>query len=475
MITTNLEYLCFAPENQYLDRKSARKKPGELLKHLIGFANADGGLIVIGVEDDGSISGFKSQGARSVNEFRQIDRNQAFYPLAKEVREIEVINKNGENDIIVVISIEPSINRVIVSPDDVAYLREGDETVALSFERRRMLEYDRGQRFFEDETVEGATLDDIDTELVEMYKSHLNIETNLTIEEILKARYLYRDGKITKAGILLFGKNPSRFLPQARLRVFKFSGSEMDVGQNFNVVKNAEFDKALPRVIMESRDFVKMQLRDFQKLQKDGMFVTIPEYPEFAWFEGIVNAVTHRDYSIAGDHIKVLMYDDHLSIESPGKLPNIVTLENIKEERFSRNPRIARTLTEFGWVREMNEGVKRIFSEMSKSYLHEPKYMEPGNKVVLTLENNILTRRSRQDTQLGTILPNYDKLTPIAQELVQYMYNTGNTLTTAEAAKITGRGRSTISKALSTLKKLQIVEWHGTSQNDRKQYYELKV
>ena len=475
MITTNLEYLCFAPENQYLDRKSARKKPGELLKHLIGFANADGGLLVIGVEDDGSISGFKSQGARSVNEFRQIDRNQAFYPLAKEFREIEVINKNGENDIIVVISIEPSINRVIVSPDDVAYLREGDETVALSFERRRMLEYDRGQRFFEDETVEGATLDDIDTELVEMYKSHLNIETNLTIEEILKARYLYRDGKITKAGILLFGKNPSRFLPQARLRVFKFSGSEMDVGQNFNVVKNAEFDKALPRVIMESRDFVKMQLRDFQKLQKDGMFVTIPEYPEFAWFEGIVNAVTHRDYSIAGDHIKVLMYDDHLSIESPGKLPNIVTLENIKEERFSRNPRIARTLTEFGWVREMNEGVKRIFSEMAKSYLHEPKYMEPGNKVVLTLENNILTRRSRQDTQLGTILPNYDKLTPIAQELVQYMYNTGNTLTTAEAAKITGRGRSTISKALSTLKKLQIVEWHGTSQNDRKQYYELKV
>ena len=475
MITTNLEYLCFAPENQYLDRKSARKKPGELLKHLIGFANADGGLLVIGVEDDGSISGFKSQGARSVNEFRQIDRNQAFYPLAKEFREIEVINKNGENDIIVVISIEPSINRVIVSPDDVAYLREGDETVALSFERRRMLEYDRGQRFFEDETVEGATLDDIDTELVEMYKSHLNIETNLTIEEILKARYLYRDGKITKAGILLFGKNPSRFLPQARLRVFKFSGSEMDVGQNFNVVKNAEFDKALPRVIMESRAFVKMQLRDFQKLQKDGMFVSIPEYPEFAWFEGIVNAVTHRDYSIAGDQIRVLMYDDHLSIESPGKLPNIVTLENIKEERFSRNPRIARTLTEFGWVREMNEGVKRIFSEMAKSYLHEPKYMEPGNKVVLTLENNILTRRSRQDTQLGTILPNYDKLTPIAQELVQYMYNTGNTLTTAEAAKITGRGRSTISKALSTLKKLQIVEWHGTSQNDRKQYYELKA
>ena len=79
-----------------------------------------------------------------------------------------------------------------------------------------------------------------------------------------------------------------------------------------------------------------------------------------------------------------MMFDDRLEIHSPGKLPNIVTVENIKHERFSRNPRIARTLTEFGWVREMNEGVKRIYSEMESYFLHEPKYTEPGNKVVLT-------------------------------------------------------------------------------------------
>ena len=71
-----------------------------------------------------------------------------------------------------------------------------------------------------------------------------------------------------------------------------------------------------------------------------------------------------------------MMFDDRLEIYSPGKLPNIVTVENIKHERFSRNPRIARTLTEFGWVREMNEGVKRIYSEMESYLLHEPKYTE---------------------------------------------------------------------------------------------------
>src|SRR3712207_9363281 len=71
------------------------------------------------------------------------------------------------------------------------------------------------------------------------------------------------------------------------------------------------------------------------------------------------------------------------------------TLFRSKHERFSRNPRIARTLTEFGWVREMNEGVKRIYSEMESAFLHEPKYYEPGNKVVLTLENNIVSRHLR--------------------------------------------------------------------------------
>ena len=89
-------------------------------------------------------------------------------------------------------------------------------------------------------------------------------------------------------------------------------------------------------------------------------FKTVPEYPEFAWFEGLVNAVTHRDYSFRGDYIRVSMFDDRLEIVSPGALPNIVTLDNMRTTRYSRNPRIARTLVEFGWVRELNEGVKRI-------------------------------------------------------------------------------------------------------------------
>ena len=175
----------------------------------------------------------------------------------------------------------------------------------------------------------------------------MNID-ELSSEEVLKARNLMINGKLTNAGLLLFGKNPSKFLPQARLRVIKYSGMYQKVGTEINIIKEKTFDKAIPNIIREAREFINTQLRDFQYLDKDGKFKIMPEYPEFAWFEGIVNALTHRNYAIRGEHIKVLIFDDRLEIHSPGLLPNIVTVENILNQRYSRNPRIARILCEFG-------------------------------------------------------------------------------------------------------------------------------
>ena len=226
-------------------------------------------------------------------------------------------------------------------------------------------------------------------------------------------------------------------------------------------------------MIIKVRDFIRTQLREFQYLDDNEQFQILPEYPEFAWFEGIVNAVTHRDYSVYGDHVRVLMFDDRLEIHSPGKLPNIVTVDNIKHERFSRNPRIARTLTEFGWVREMNEGVKRIYSEMESAFLHEPKYSEPGNKVVLILENNIVSRHLRTRDSLEKQFSDFGNLNADEQAIIHYMYNSGEKMTTAKAIEITGRSRKFIVKTMKNLQELGILNWYGANKNDRNQYYTL--
>ena len=169
-----------------------------------------------------------------------------------------------------------------------------------------------------------------------------------------------------------------------------------------NIIKDANIEEPLPRLIEKAKQFLSIQLRDFTALDpKTGLFKTEPEYPEFAWLEGIVNAVTHREYAMTGNYIRVTMYDGRLEILSPGKLPNLVTVDNIQETRFSRNPQIARVLTEFGLVRELNEGVKRIYADMKEQNLDSPIYTENDHSVTLILKNNIEERTVKAYRSVG--------------------------------------------------------------------------
>lgn len=241
------------------------------------------------------------------------------------------------------------------------------------------------------------------------------------------------------------------------------------------IIKEETFDDSIPALINKIAALVKSQLRDFQTLNTDGKFEIIPEYPEFAWFEGIVNALTHRDYSISGDHIRVTMFDDRLEIFSPGKLPNIVTLENMKKTRFSRNPRIARFLSEFGWVKELNEGVNRIYVEMQRFFLNDPVYSEPNNNaVLLTLENSITSRHLRADEKLSQIFSQevWTTLDLNEQIILHYIYSK-NTITSKEAGELLNRSQFTARRLLKKLAAKKLLLWHGSSNTDPAQYYSL--
>lgn len=476
-ILNNLSFYCSERENQFFDRKSARIKPLDILKHLVAFANAEGGQLVIGIEDNGDITGFNYNGAHDINEYRNIFLTELKEtPINPKFDILDVKNDKNNDDKILVISVDISSDRVIKSYDGKVFLRQNDTSRELNFEQILQLQYDRGQRYFEDEIVQLSNSNDLDEDLLNDYKDLMNI-TELSKEEVLQARNLMIDGKLTNAGILLFGKYPSKFLPQARLRVIKYSGMHQKVGTEINIIKEKTFDGAIPNIIKDTREFINTQLREFQYLDKDGKFKIMPEYPEFAWFEGIVNALAHRNYSIRGEHIKVLIFDDRLEILSPGLLPNIVTIENILNQRYSRNPRIARTLCEFGWVKEMNEGVKRIYSEMEKLFLKKPKYSEPNRNVLLVLENNILNRSIRTLDKIKDIISEkeFDKLNEDEKIILHFMYNSGEKITTKKATELIGKGGTFCRKLLKNLEDEGLLVWHGTSVNDRTQYYTFKI
>lgn len=470
-----LRYIQQSKENQYYDRKSARIDLKDVARHLIGFANANGGMLVIGVEDNCTITGFESVGSHKIDAFKRIlfDYFKSTPIIKLEV--INVININSKDDFILVYHVYPSNKRVIRSTSDDVYLRIGDQSRKLTHEQINSLEYDKGERSFEEEILDRSSIDDIDKLLVKKYKQTIN--TKLSDVEVLEGRGLLVDGKLTIAGMLLFSKNPSKFYPNARLRFIRYDGIKAQTGQRINLTKDINIDGAIPTIIEEAKAIISAQLRDFQTLDVSGKFKTVPEYPEFAWFEGVVNALTHRDYSQKGEHIKVIMYDDRLEILSPGKLPNIVDLKNMRYTRYSRNPMIARVLSELGWVKELNEGVKRIYEEMENFFLKEPEYSEPNsNSVLLRLDNNYVMRQIRNSERMEKLFEEgiWDELSEDEKTIIYITYREGK-ITIRQVKEALRKSPGYCRNLLNHLKELEILIWKGNSLKDPTQYYELNT
>ena len=141
------------------------------------------------------------------------------------------------------------------------------------------------------------------------------------------------------------------------------------------------------QVIEKALEFVRSQIKERTYLGADTRFVTEPEYPEFAWKELIVNAVAHRDYSIKGTDIQIKMFDDRLTVESPGTLPGIVRLNNMRHVHFSRNPKIAQFLHEYEYVQEFGEGVDRLYEVMETAGLPQPEYRVEAFMLYATIRN----------------------------------------------------------------------------------------
>ncbi len=473
--SNEIQALRTAKEGHYFDRKSARIKPRDLAKTVIALANAAGGKLAVGIEDDGTVTGFRMDGVRPIEEFEQLALFECVPSPKVSSTRVDVTNASGEPDVVLVLDVEASTDAVIRRRgDEAVFLRQGDKSPQLGDRQILSLEYDKHQRIFEDEVAEWSGMADVDHDVLDRYKRALGSDS--PDEQVLRSRGFLKDGHLTNAGVLLFAREPFAFLPQARIRVLRYEGTEMGTGRGFNVTKDVTFDGPIPKAVDGAAALIRGMLREFQYLGDDGRFEVIPEYPEFAWFEGLVNAVTHRDYAFAGDHIRVSVYDDRLEIQSPGRLPNIVTLENMRETRYSRNPKIARTLVEFGWVRELNEGVKRIYDEMQALFLNAPTFSEPnGAAVRMVLENSITSRVLRHGDSMVAAMGD-DVLAGLSEyELaaVQYAYAKGR-VTVKELCERLGRSVRVARPTLRGLVEKGILEWHGTGPSDSTQYYSVK-
>lgn len=471
-----LDYMQHEPENKYFDRKSAKIRPTDLGRHISAFANADGGTIVIGIDDKTrAIEGIDSFGADKINDFINSPKNCCRLMPKYRYEFVNVVSSEGVEDRLLLLHVSESIDQVIRTTNDETWLRIGDRSVEMLGENLINLEYAKSARHYEDEINGDANIDDLDDELLELYKKSIDAE-DVSNEQLLRARGFYknRDGQehLTNAAVLLFAKNIYQFYPNCRIRFIRYDGNYAGVGRDINIIRDKNIELPLLRIIDEAKAFIASQLREFTLLDaSSGKFRIVPEYPEFAWQEGIVNAVAHREYALTGSYIKVSMYDDRLEIESPGKLPNIVTVDNIKDTRYSRNPRISRVLTEFGWVRELNEGVKRIYSDMESFFLDPPLYSEPEQTVKLVLKNNIVMRSLRQNDRVEEFVgaDKWGQLDNLEHIILSYMIGRG-AVKSVDLKNYTGRSVATIMKRLNHLIDEGLVIANGNKYDPNRTY-----
>jgi len=442
-------------EDQWFDRKSFRIAPRELANVLIGFGNADGGSVVIGLSR-GTIEGTDADPAHR-NALMQAALDFCSPPVRSHNRLLEVEHASGEQDHLLVIEISPG-ESLHVNVRDEAYLRVGDETRKLTFAQRQELAFDRGQASYESRPLPGAGLEELDRDVISAYASALG---HPDIPRLLRARGLAEGDDLTVAGCLLFSRAPQRYLPEAFVRVLRYRGRQRGTGARQQIASDERLEGPVPAQLVGAQAAVRAVQPTRRALGRSGRFEDVPLVPEDAWLEGIVNAAVHRSYSLGGDHIRIEVFDDRIEVESPGRFPGLVSLADpLNAPRFARNPRIARVCADQSFGQELGEGIRRMFEEMRFAGLADPIYTQTAASVRLVLSGEPV------DRELEARLP--DETRTIIAAL-----RTGGRLSTGEVAEVLGLSRVSAGSRLRTLRDAGLVRWNGRSPRDPRAYWSL--
>lgn len=443
-------------EDQWFDRKSARERPAALAVTLVAMANAEGGTVVIGIHS-GRIEGTDGV-ATHRNDLIQASIDHAEPPVRVRSELVPCITDSG-GDNLLVIHIEPS-EVVHTTRRDECYLRVGDEDRRLRFGQRQELIYDKGQAHFDGTVVTDAGLDDLDPEAVAEYLSAVG---GTDLERTLTARLLLdRSQRLTAGGYLLFGSHPQDRFPEAYVRVLRYRGTERATGRRQNIVVDLRCEGPITRVLEAAILLVEEHAPRRQALGASGRFELESLIPRDAWLEGLVNAVVHRSYSLDGDHIRVEIFDDRIEVESPGRFPGVVAIEDPRGiPRFARNPRMARVCADLRFGQELGEGIRRIYDEMRAAGLTEPSYRQRPASVVLVLAATAL------DRAVAASLPSRSRE-------VMELIRDGRGLSTSDVADALALSRPSALRRLHALEGAGMIEWVGQSKKDPRAYWRLK-
>jgi ATP-dependent DNA helicase RecG len=361
-------------------RMEASSWHNDYLKWICGFANANGGTIYIGKDDDGNVIGLA-------------DAKELLETLPNKIKDslgiICDVNLQIENEL-EFIEIITKPYSVPVSLRGRYYYRSGSSKLELTGNQLNDFLLKKAGKTWDDVVEEGASIDDIDESSIKKFLEDAAISgrmpnvLGLGTLEILEKLRLEKDGKLKRAAIILFGKDPNKFYPNILVKIGRFTGADEDLA--FQEIEEGNLIQLLLGVTEQlNRKFLTKQI-DFKGLQR----IEKGEYPVAAIREMLLNALVHRNYM--GSSVQLRVYDNKLTIWNEGNLPEGLDYESLKRNHSSRprNPIIADACFKAGYIDSWGRGTLKIYKSCLEAELPEPEIKPLDGGVLVTLFKDYL-------------------------------------------------------------------------------------
>ena len=468
-----------------IEVKSARGgTPKRLFEPLSAFSNhSGGGIILLGLDENQS---FELVGVgdadRLQRDISDLVSNEMNPPLRSE---FTVENIDGKTVIAIEVTELPSDQKPCyykpASLQKGSYIRVGNTN-------RQMTDYEifgyvsaRTQPTFDEDPIHNATAEDLDGEKIEDYLVQLRrarpqaTYLNQPIKEVLKYLRITRevDGIVrpTLAGLLLFGKYPQTFEPQMVITFLQYYGTteaeKTPRGERF--LDNRKFEGPIPEMTERAVNHVLASIRKSSLIE--GLYRRdIPEYPEEAVREAVVNAVAHRDYShfVRGSYIQIRLFADRLEVQSPGGLYGNVTVETLENEQSTRNRILMRLMEDLHLVENRGSGIRTMIAAMGNANLEPPQFMDRRSSFWVTFHSHTL-----MDSEAIEWLNQFaDRPLNDHQRLALVYFRHHQQMTNSDYQRLNHVDSVTANRELRGLVQLDLIQQHSSR---RWAYYTLNV
>ena len=428
MNRTELQELIAQGENSSIEFKSDRIDNRDLARELVALANLQGGRLLLGVENDGSVSGLvrrdgleaagsEDGGRRTYRKLEEWVVQACRDKIRPElVPYFEVIPDVAPGRDVAVVRVERgwTVHHLWHNQHRTYYIRVGSVNREASPEELARLFEQRGAYRLELQPVSGASIEHLDRRRLVNYFAHIRgqevpadsppaeLPENREQEWhdagmlawqplLVNTELLSEDAphSTTVAGLMLFGRNPNRFLPHAKVDAAAYFGTEKDYDAKERCTMRGPIAPLLaadgtlyePGLVEQTMAFIRRNI-DTVRLEDDVRRRERWDYPPEALRETIVNAIVHRDYSLSGTDIEISIYADRLEVISPGRLPNGITPERMLAGcRSACNELLKDVMRDYGYLEHMGMGVPRkIVRGMKEHNGTEPDLIEEGER-----------------------------------------------------------------------------------------------